>query len=76
MDIQVPAHVQSEPVPVKSEKVADGVWYITGVDNNSALIEMKDYLIVVEAPHGERRSLAVIRRGKEVSAEQADQVFS
>jgi len=60
VDIQVPADVQSEPVPVKSEKVADGVWYITGVDNNSTLIEMKDYLIVVEAPHGEQRSLAVL----------------
>ncbi len=65
-DIELPAHVQSEPVPVKSEKVADGVWYITGVNNNSALIEMKDYLIVVEAPHGERRSLAVLGEVKKL----------
>ena len=62
VDIEVPAHVRNEPVPVKSEKVADGVWYITGVNNNSVLIEMKDYLIVVEAPHGERRSLAVMAK--------------
>jgi glyoxylase-like metal-dependent hydrolase (beta-lactamase superfamily II) len=60
VDIEVPAHVRNEPVPVKSEKVTDGVWYITGVNNNSVLIEMKDYLIVVEAPHGEARSLAVL----------------
>jgi glyoxylase-like metal-dependent hydrolase (beta-lactamase superfamily II) len=60
VDIAVPDHVRNDPVPVKSEKVVDGVWYITGVNNNSVLIEMKDYLIVVEAPHGERRSLAVI----------------
>ena len=66
VDIQVPSDVQSEPVPVKSEKVADGVWYITGVNNNSALIEMKDYLIVVEAPHGERRSLAVLGEVKKL----------
>ena len=66
VDIQVPSDVQSEPVPVKSEKVADGVWYITGVGNNSALIEMKDYLIVVEAPHGERRSLAVLGEVKKL----------
>ena len=66
VDIQVPAHVRSEPVPVKSEKVADGVWYITGVNNNSALIEMKDYLIVVEAPHGEQRSLAVLGEVKKL----------
>ena len=62
VDIEVPADVRSEPVPVKSEKVADGVWYITGVNDNSVLIEMKDYFIVVEAPHGERRSLAVMAR--------------
>lgn len=60
VDITVPEHVRNNPVPVQSEKVSDGVWYITGVDNNSVLIEMKDYLIVVEAPHGERRSLAVL----------------
>ena len=66
VDIELPAHVQNEPVPVKSEKVADGVWYITGVGNNSALIEMKDYLIVVEAPHGERRSLAVLGEVKKL----------
>jgi glyoxylase-like metal-dependent hydrolase (beta-lactamase superfamily II) len=66
VDIEVPAHVRNDPVPVKSEKVVDGVWYITGVNNNSVLIEMKDYLIVVEAPHGERRSLAVIGEVKKL----------
>ena len=65
-DIELPAHVRSEPVPVKSEKVADGVWYITGVGNNSVLIEMKDYLIVAEAPHGEQRSLAVLGEVKKL----------
>ena len=66
VDIQVPAHVISDPVPVKSEKVADGVWYITGISAYSVLIEMKDYLIVVEAPHGERRSLAVMGEVKKL----------
>jgi glyoxylase-like metal-dependent hydrolase (beta-lactamase superfamily II) len=66
VDIQVPAHVQNDPVPVKSEKVADGVWYITGVSAYSVLIEMKDYLIVVEAPHGERRALAVMAEVKKL----------
>ncbi|HEX5608368.1 MAG TPA: MBL fold metallo-hydrolase [Candidatus Binatia bacterium] len=65
-DIGIPDHVRNNPVPVQSEKVADGVWYITGVDNNSVLIEMKDYLIVVEAPHGERRSLAVLEEIKKL----------
>ena len=66
VDIQVPAHVRSDPVPVKSEKTADGVWYITGISAYSVLIEMKDYLIVVEAPHGERRSLAVMAEVKKL----------
>ena len=64
--VDLPADVRDNPVPVKSEKVMDGVWYITGVNNNSVLIEMKDYLIVVEAPHGERRSLAVIGEVKKL----------
>src|SRR5215470_5146182 len=48
VNIAVPADVRNDPVPVKSEKVADGVWYITGISAYSVLIEMKDYLIVVE----------------------------
>jgi glyoxylase-like metal-dependent hydrolase (beta-lactamase superfamily II) len=66
VDIEVPEHVRTNPVPVKSEKIADGIWYITGVNNNSVLIEMKDYLIVVEAPHGEQRSLAVLGEVKKL----------
>jgi glyoxylase-like metal-dependent hydrolase (beta-lactamase superfamily II) len=67
VDIEVPANVRNDPVAAKSEKVADGVWYITGAPgNNSVLIEMKDYLIVVEAPHGEERSLAVIGEVKKL----------
>jgi glyoxylase-like metal-dependent hydrolase (beta-lactamase superfamily II) len=66
VDIEVPADVRKDPVPVKSEKVADGVWYITGVSAYSVLIEMKDYLVVVEAPHGEQRSLAVMGEVKKL----------
>jgi glyoxylase-like metal-dependent hydrolase (beta-lactamase superfamily II) len=66
VDIEIPALIQSDPVAVKAEKVVDGVWYITGVRAYSVLIEMKDYLIVVEAPHGERRSLAVMAEAKKL----------
>ena len=66
VDIEVPANVRTNPVAAKSEKVADGVWYITGVSAASVLIEMKDYLIVVEAPHGEERSLAVMGEVKKL----------
>jgi glyoxylase-like metal-dependent hydrolase (beta-lactamase superfamily II) len=66
VNIEVPANVRDNPVAAKSEKVADGVWYITGVSAASVLIEMKDYLIVVEAPHGEQRSLAVMGEVKKL----------
>lgn len=66
VDIEIPANVRNNPVAAKSEKVADGVWYITGVSAASVLIEMKDYLIVVEAPHGEERSLAVMGEVKKL----------
>jgi len=66
VDIEVPAEVRNNPVAAKSEKVADGVWYITGVSAASVLIEMKDYLIVVEGPHGEQRSLAVMGEVKKL----------
>ncbi len=37
VDIEVPAHVRSTThVPVKSEKAADGVWYITADLSNTA----------------------------------------
>jgi glyoxylase-like metal-dependent hydrolase (beta-lactamase superfamily II) len=66
VDIEVPADVRNNPVPVKTEKVADGVWYIAGISAASVLIEMKDYLIVVEGPHGEQRSLAVMGEVKKL----------
>ncbi len=68
VNIEVPSNVRSEPVTVKSEKVADGVWFIGGGSHNSALIEMKDYLIVVEAPLGDLRSAAVIGEVKKLVA--------
>ncbi len=66
VDIEVPAALRNDPVAAKSEKVADGVWYITGISAASVLVEMKDYLIVVEAPHGEARSLAVMAEVKKL----------
>lgn len=66
VDIQVPANVRSNPVTVTTEKAADGVWYIAGGSHYSVLIEMKDYLIVIEAPFGEERSIAVMAEVKKL----------
>lgn len=64
INIQIPENVRTNPAPVKTEKAADGIWYITGGSHHSVLIEMKDYLIVVEAPQGDQRSAAVIAEVK------------
>ena len=66
VNIEVPANVPSTPTAVKSEKAADGVWFISGGSHNSVLIEMKDYLIVVEGPQGDHRSTAVIAEVKKL----------
>jgi glyoxylase-like metal-dependent hydrolase (beta-lactamase superfamily II) len=64
VNIEVPENVRTNPAPVKSEKAADGIWYITGGSHHSVAIEMKDYVIVVEGPQGDQRSMAVIAEVK------------
>jgi len=64
VNIQTPENVRTNPVPVKVEKAADGVWYITGGSHHSVLVEMKDYLIVIEGPQGDERAAAVIAEVK------------
>jgi glyoxylase-like metal-dependent hydrolase (beta-lactamase superfamily II) len=62
-DLPVPAAVASAtipPVQVVSNKLADGVWHLTGGSHHSVLVEFKDYVAVVEAPQDETRSLAVL----------------
>ena len=63
VDIRVPDAVRQTPNPyakVTSQKVADGVWYLTGGTHHSVVIEMRDHVIVVEAPLIEERSVAVL----------------
>ena len=66
LTIAVPENVRTNPAPVKSEKAADGVWYVSGGSHHSVVIEMKDYLIVVEGPQGDARSLAVMAEAKKL----------
>ena len=61
--LTVPATVReatARPVRVESQKLADGVWHLTGSSHNSVAVEFSDYSVVVEAPLDEERSLAVI----------------
>jgi len=52
-EIAIPDNVRSAAERVTTEKVADGVWFVAGGSHNSVAIEMKDYLILVEAPLNE-----------------------
>ncbi len=47
-------------IPVVFVPLADGVTHLKGTSHNSVLIEMQDYLVVVEAPLYEERSENVI----------------
>jgi len=63
VDITVPPEASKiPPVKVAEKELAKGVWYLTGGTHHSVAIEQKEYLVVVEAPQNEARSLAVIER--------------
>ena len=47
-------------VTVEVEEVASGVWYLTGQSHHSVVVEFDEYLVLVEAPQSEARTLAVI----------------
>jgi hypothetical protein len=50
----------------ETRKLADGVWFLRSTDENSIVVEFKDYVAVIEAPVGEQLSLAVIAKIKEL----------
>ena len=52
------------PVTVTSQKLADGVWFLAGGSHNSVLVEYPNYLVMIEAPLDEARSMAVIAEAK------------
>lgn len=61
--VDVPAAVRSATAPavkVESQKIADGVWYLTGGSHHSVAVEFKDHVVVIEGPQTEERTAAVI----------------
>jgi glyoxylase-like metal-dependent hydrolase (beta-lactamase superfamily II) len=63
-DIEVPDNVRQASVKVETDKVADGVWYLTGGTHHSVLVEMNDHLVVIEGPQDDARATAVIAEVK------------
>jgi glyoxylase-like metal-dependent hydrolase (beta-lactamase superfamily II) len=66
VDVQVPDNVRQASVKVQADKVADGVWYLTGGTHHSVLVEMNDHLVVIEGPLDDARALAVIAEVKKI----------
>jgi len=66
-DIALPDAVRTATERVTVDKVADGVWFIAGGSHNSVAIEMKDYMILVEAPLNDGRTLPVIDEVKKIA---------
>jgi glyoxylase-like metal-dependent hydrolase (beta-lactamase superfamily II) len=64
VDIQVPDNVRQASVKVQADKVAEGVWYLTGGTHHSVLVEMNDHLVVIEGPQDDARALALIAEVK------------
>jgi glyoxylase-like metal-dependent hydrolase (beta-lactamase superfamily II) len=70
-DLAAPADVRSAQAPapainVTTEEIAPGVWFLAGQSHHSVAIEMRDHLLLVEAPLNDARTLAVIRRAREL----------
>src|SRR2546426_1006658 len=55
-DIQLPDAVRSATERVTTEKKAEGVWHVAGGSHNSVAIEMKDHIVLMEAPLNDARS--------------------
>jgi len=65
--ITVPNEARNAQAPVvKANRLADGVYYLTGGTHHSVAIEQLDHVVVVEAPLNEARSLAVIAKVNEI----------
>jgi glyoxylase-like metal-dependent hydrolase (beta-lactamase superfamily II) len=68
VDIPVPDQVKNftpAPVQVNVQKLAEGVYYLTGTNAHTIAIDQSDHIVAVEAPANEARSQAVIAKIKE-----------
>jgi glyoxylase-like metal-dependent hydrolase (beta-lactamase superfamily II) len=69
LDLTVPDTVRQATPPavqVTSEKLASGVWHLTGGSHHSVALEFADHVAVIEAPLNEDRSNAVIAEVKKL----------
>jgi glyoxylase-like metal-dependent hydrolase (beta-lactamase superfamily II) len=60
VNLTVPDAVRNYTERVAPERLADGVWHLAGGSHNSVAIEMRDHLVLVEAPLNDGRTQPVI----------------
>ena len=70
IDLAAPEATRSPaPTPqvnVTSEELAPGVWYLAGGSHHSVLVEFDEYLMLIETPQNDARTLAVIAKAREL----------
>lgn len=69
LNLSVPDAVKTAgmpPVNVVSQKLGDGVWWLGGGTHHSVLVEYPNYLVMIEGPLNDARSLAVIAEAKKL----------
>jgi glyoxylase-like metal-dependent hydrolase (beta-lactamase superfamily II) len=70
LSLTVPDAVKTATIPpitVQSQKLADGVWWLGGGTHHSVLVEYPNYLVMIEGPLNDARSLAVIAEAKKLA---------
>ena len=67
VEIAVTETVRNFAERVAAQQVAPGVWFLAGGSHNSVVIEMKDHLVVVEAPLYDGRTAAVLAEAKKLA---------
>ncbi len=70
--VTLPDSVRNAAAPAAptatSEKVADGIFWITGGSHHSLAVDMGDHVVVIEGPQNEARAEVVIAEAKKVLA--------
>jgi len=69
VSIDVPESVRTATAPavtVMSQKVAEGIFWLTGGSHHSLAVDMGDHVVMIEAPQNEARSEAVIAETKKL----------
>ncbi|MSO31000.1 MAG: MBL fold metallo-hydrolase [Acidobacteria bacterium] len=60
----LPAPAPQAPVRIQAEKIGEGVWFLNFGSPQSALVEFRDYSVIIEGPSSDERTLATLAEAK------------